>query len=993
MSAPPGNGVGGVGGNPLLNVAELNANRLEAARDRLAQAQAARASATREEIEARGIRPNVQQIVQHINRVPSHSFKRVRLGDSRAHRIYDDEEDDDDETEEDDENKKEREELEFEEQWQSILAEEGLQDANMFVLAEFRQITRQRTRMIKQTAAKWHSLCRPPKKDRFDLLASLCTCTELIVEVCKHLRPLDIVVLYSLNKNFHYTLNKSMRSSIFAWATHMAPAATRIYSSPVYCRWFVPDPDNRRVTRVDQELSQTRPGQAKVDGQPPLNDKEGEVRLIPGLLWLQMVVNREIRVRDIIACLARRGHRMPKDSHVSLKKMWLIMDAATSQARMLLLNNPDFFSNEDLYIAQLFMIKLILAFNDPIFGPQSSMLMRLMLGQRGLSPLWALLRGKQYRSSVEIRRLKLMYDVGPDQIDPGNGDALHGVEMDQLGVLHFEGWGTGPDHLMRPDELIPLEAARRQLDLDTCLEEMMIFGHVNFGTGNSLVPSLDEMYMSDDDQPAAYKEWKPLKHELIHSGCGNVPFEPGMWMPKHARKARWKTLTDEEKTMILEAEEEEIEETKELNRARFKHDITWANLCKLTSETMAAKKLGAKFKLLAPSPEDLAAHLDQFAHPQPLGLASPEAMDLDASPSSSATPNISTLAFRPAPQHHHQLPLDPDDPSTIPDEDLILDPISPSEFKRIIKPFRPSHGPYSDTDTGTDAESTTSSYDDQPHQQQQPEPEPQPEHTGDTTEDEYSSSDDNASEVGLPPPPIYNVDPFLLIAHTPATTLSEGNTDEMLLAQADLEYSDNEYDGDDDDEEEGEMMVLDQEPQGEEQNLAGDGDGDVDAAVSGVGGLFDVDWDDFLRNPGAYTVEEDVEGGVQEVGGERVVGREMEGGDDVEDEEVGMGDGEDDIEEDGVMDEEEDGVDEEWDGGENINVLLDGGLHDGGQDAAQQQDVQQQHQVAQQMQQQVAQQLGQAEDDNDLDLAVYIADEDAGEDERTRKLRDWFRPW
>lgn len=1011
MSAPPGNGAGGVGGNPPPSVAELNANRREAARRRLALAQEARANATREEIEARGIRPNVEQIVQHINRVPSHSFKRVRLGDSRAHRIYDDEEedDDDDDTEEDDEDKEEREEDEFEEQWQSMLAEEGLQDANMFVLAEFRQLARRRIRMIKQTAVKWHSLCRPPKKDRFDLLASLCTCTELIVEVCKHLRPLDIVVLYSVNKNFHYTLNKSMRSSIFAWAAHMAPAATRIYSSPVYCRWFIPDPDSRRVTRVDQELSQTQPGQAKVDGQPPLNDKEGEVRLIPGLLWLQMVVNREIRVRDIIASLARRGHRMPEDSHVSLKKMWLIMDAATSQARILLLNNPDFFRNEDLYIVQLFMVKLVLAFNDPIFGPQSSMLMRLMLGQRGLSPLWALLRGKQYRSSAEIRQLKLRYDVGPDQIGLGNGDALHGVEMDQLGVLHFEGWGTGPDHLMRPDELIPLEAARRQLDLDTCIEEMMIFGHVDFGTGNSLVPSLDEMYMSDDDQPASYKEWRPLKHELIHSGCGNVPFEPGMWMPKHARKARWKTLAEEEKAMIFEAEEEEIEETKKLNRARFKYDVTWANLCKLASETMATKKLGAKFKLLAPSPEDLAAHLDQFAHPQPLRLASLDAMDIDSSPSSSATPNLSTLALRPAPHHHHPLPLDPNDPSTIPDDDLILDPIPPAELRRIIKRFRPSHGPHSDTDTDTDTESTTSAT----YDHQQPEPEPQPEPTGDTTEDEYSSDDDDDdSQVRLPPPPIYNVDPFLLITHTPATTLSEGNTDEMLLAQADLEYSGDEYDGDDDEEEEGgEMMVLDQElqgqgqgqGQGQEEDLAGDGD--VDAAVAGMGGLFDMDWDDFLRNPGAYAVEGEEEGGVQEGGGEEGVVEEMEVGDndENEDEDDDMGEGEEDIEDDGDMDEEEDDVgEEEWDGGENINMLLDGGLHDGdGQDAAQPQGIQQQQQVAQQMQQQVTQQMqqqavqqmSQVEDDNDVNLALYIADEDVGEDERTRKLRDWFRPW
>ncbi|KAK3297494.1 uncharacterized protein B0H64DRAFT_457661 [Chaetomium fimeti] len=514
MSSPSGNGTGG---------------SLNAARRRLALAQAARANATREEIEARGIRPNVHQIVHHMNRMPSHSFKRARLNDFAARKFYEDDEDgeenDDTEDGHDDEGTEEDDEEEFEAHWQAMLAEGGLGDTNMFALAEFRQIARQRIRMMKQATTKWHSLIQPPKRDRFDLLASLCSCTELIVEVCKHMRPLDIVHLYSVSKNFHYTINEHMRSSIFAWASHMAPTAARIYSSPVYCRWFIQDPCRRRVTPNDQELSKTQPGQAKVEGQPPLNSEEGEVRLIPGLLWLQMAVNREIRVRDIIACLARRGHRLPEGSHQTLKKIWLIMDAATTQARMMLLNNSDFFSNEDMYIAQLFMVKLILAFNDPVFGPQSTMLMRLMLGQRGLSPLWALLRGIKYRTVAEIRQLKLRYDVGPDQLQDENLPAVQGVDIDRLGVIHFEGWGTGPDHLMRPDELIPLESARRQLDLDCCVEEMMIFGHVDFNTGNSLVPSLKEMYMSDDDLPPACKGWKPLKHELIHSGCGNADVE------------------------------------------------------------------------------------------------------------------------------------------------------------------------------------------------------------------------------------------------------------------------------------------------------------------------------------------------------------------------------------------------------------------------------------------------------------------------------------
>ncbi|KAK3905314.1 hypothetical protein C8A05DRAFT_30836, partial [Staphylotrichum tortipilum] len=881
MSAPlPGDFPGALPPAPV----NLEEQRLIAARRRLALAQIARTNATREEIEARGIRPDTQQIVKHMNRVPSHSFKRTKVGFATTHKIYEDEDDDEEgggNDDSDEEAKKEREENEFEEQWQGILAEEDLHDANMFVLAEFRQIARRRLRTLKKTTAQWRSLCRRPKKDRFDLIASLCSCTEMIVEVCKHLRPLDIVRLYSISKDFHLTINKNMRSSIFAWVSHMAPNGGRIYSSPVYCRWFIPDPDGRLVTAADIELSRTQPGQAKVEGQPPLNGTEGQVRLIPGLLWLQMAVNREIRVRDIVACLARRGHRLPEGATKPLLKIWLLMDAATSQARMTLLNNPDFFTNEDLYTAQLFIVKLLLVFNDPVFGPQSSMLMRLMLGQRGLSPLWALLRGKKYRSTTEIRQLKLRYDVGPEQIiNLGNSAALLGLNIDQLGVLHFEGWGAGPDHLMRPDELIPLEAARRQLDLDNCIDEMMIFGHVDFATGNSLVPSLDEMYMSDDEMPPAFAGWTALKHDPIHSGCGNVPFEPGMWLPKHARKARWKTLTEEERDMILEAEQDEMDQIKDLHRARYRFDIAWANLANLSSQVMATKRLGATFKLLVPSDADLAEDLAQFAHPRPLRLGSPDAMDIDtdASPSSSGPVPFANLPFRPAPappqQQQQQVPLDPDDLSNIPDDDLALDPIPAPELRRLFHSFRSRshHRPQSESSSSSHPEDEDDvdnnyNYTYQTHPQGPP-TEPTAEPTGDTTESDpstYAPSDastthDPDAPTSLPPLPVpypYIVDPTMRINPTPATTLSEGGgtgTDEMLLAQADLAYSDFDENGDNDDgvdDSRASQGGLDggEEGQGEGDSLVGSEGSEH--SMMGVGALFDVDWDHFLRHPTA----------------------------------------------------------------------------------------------------------------------------------------------
>ncbi|KAL1836643.1 hypothetical protein VTJ49DRAFT_4818 [Mycothermus thermophilus] len=913
------------------------------AQRRLLLAQAARANATREEIEARGIRPDVDQIVRHMSeRVPSHSFKRARIGHLTSHKIYDheDEGDDDDNSEEARRNaeQREKEEAEFKALWESVLQANNLQDADMFLLAEFRQTARQRLHALRKVTGKWRELCRArDKTPRFDLIGSLSSCVELAVEVCKHLRPIDIVNLYSVSKDFHTAINEHMRSSVMAWSRHMAPKASRVFSSPVYYRWFIPDPAFRRVTHDDVELGQPQQDQARMDGLPTLNATEGQVRLIPGLLWLQMVVHREVRVRDILACLARRGHRLPEGTHMTLTKLWLVMDAATTQARMMLLNNPDFFTNEDLFLAQMFIVKLILLFNDPVFGPGSTMLMRLMLGQRGLSPLWALLRGLKYRTAREIRELKLRYDVSPEQLRDPAIAAEHGVPLHELGVIHFEGWGVGANHLSRPDELVPLEAARRELDLDHCLDEMLIYGHVDFKTGNSLVPSLDEMYMSDEDLPPAVTAWKPLHRAEIHSGCGNVPFEPGMWQPKHARKARWKTLTDQEREMILEDDEEEIAEVEDLDGARDLYENARLSLLRVTDRINRTKNLRAKYRVPAPSAADLTSQLAQFARPRclrrasdyidPESSSSGDAMDIDEdntprAAAAAASGQFANLTFRPAqgllvPQHRPQQQSgDTDDLSGIPDEELALDPIPPRELDRIINSFRRPHRPQSETDTsGSEARADDESDEEVYHLGQsvggyaqaahgqvaggvaqvhqdlpaglftQP---PQPDHDMDEDaetdldvdyagSDEEEEADSEANPDNLPHPPFYEPihDPNL---YTPPTTLSD-NLDELLIEQADMEYSSEDAQGGVPMEEEEEQILEEEEEEGMEDDAVDNDGGENNndggevaenaepspvpstkslTELVGAGSALDSnELGDFLINPTAYRIQPD----------------------------------------------------------------------------------------------------------------------------------------
>jgi len=383
------------------------------------------------------------------------------------------------------------------------------------------------------------------RASQFDLIGSISTSVDILVEVGKFLDPRDIVNLYSISRDFHATLNTHLQSCVIAWVRLYSAVGGRIYTSGFYRPWFIRDPAGRPRDRNAHDMSYiTQPEKVL----PPITDNV--VRLVPGLRWLQLVVNRANRARDILAVLARNGHRTPPETHGVLLKLWMLMDIATSRARLSVLRQQRFFPDEDLVLAHTFFIKLRLLFNDPIIGPGSSTLLKVMLGQRSLSTLWAFLRRKQYATRYEVATLKIRYDVGPNPSQIANGYPVNGVPLTEMGIGHLEAWGEGYDHLLRPDEVVFIESERRQLDIASFIRKMMLYGHVDLRTGSTLVPTLDEMYMSDYDLPSGgYND--PMRNAHVLGRCGNVAFDRRNWQPQHARKFAWEKLSDEQKRALL----------------------------------------------------------------------------------------------------------------------------------------------------------------------------------------------------------------------------------------------------------------------------------------------------------------------------------------------------------------------------------------------------------------------------------------------------------
>ena len=311
-------------------------------------------------------------------------------------------------------------------------------------------------------------------RQRRDFFSSLSQYPELLFELAKQLLVDDFVSLYAISKDFHETINGHLAHVMKICAAYRAPESSRIFVFNLYTPLCIPDPVGR-----------------------PSQQNPSVPRFVPSLKWLRMVIYRERAVRDILACLAREGHRTPKTMPLTLKKMWLTMDIATSARRVQFMHNEKYWTDNDLFNVQLFIGKLDMMFNDPFAGPGDDGLRKLMLGQKGLGPLCRLLKREQYTDVLEILEAAVRYSYTPKE--EHRRFSIFGIRPSEVGRGHLEGWGLGRVHLYRPDELVMRESCRRNLRLDKHVLNMMCWGYVDKKTGENIKVTDEEMYMSDDE--------------------------------------------------------------------------------------------------------------------------------------------------------------------------------------------------------------------------------------------------------------------------------------------------------------------------------------------------------------------------------------------------------------------------------------------------------------------------------------------------------------
>ncbi|KAI7768571.1 hypothetical protein LZL87_000118 [Fusarium oxysporum] len=356
------------------------------------------------------------------------------------------------------------------------------------------------------------------KHTSLDLITALCCNLELAIEIGKHLSPRDIVGLYIASPAFRKAITGHMLSCIRMWIDTNAPEAGKVFHWKLYGKTLIKDPADRNSSTHDARFLEGRWETTKTN--------PSQIRLIPGFKYLELVIGRDRYCREVIAMMARMGFRMPHTMYSTLLRLWVLLEIPTTRQRQLFLRSRKYWTDIHLYNAQFFMVKLSMAFTHPFFNPISIDMVKLMLGQK------------------ECMELKARYDLLLPRsiwglIQREKYPSAYGVPVHEVGLGHLEGWGKGVLHLGRPDQILPIEAVSRGLHLDDHITQMMVWGYIDFETGENLVPTEEEMYISDEDE-------KLNKADNTHH-----------WQSKHALKKRWNELTPEQQQEIKEDDADE----------------------------------------------------------------------------------------------------------------------------------------------------------------------------------------------------------------------------------------------------------------------------------------------------------------------------------------------------------------------------------------------------------------------------------------------------
>ncbi|KAH9882676.1 hypothetical protein J1614_000912 [Plenodomus biglobosus] len=295
-----------------------------------------------------------------------------------------------------------------------------------------------------------------------------------------------ITALYAIDKEFHYRLNKFSVSLIHDYAKYHAPLASYIFSWRMYPHLCISDPMLR-----------------------PMDRRQWLARDVPGFKWMGMVLWREKVVRSILTLLGLEGLRVPVGAAAALMKFWTVMERKSTLLRVSFLRDRDIWSDADLLVIQLLLVKLDMRFSHPVLGNGAGGLAHMLLTQRSLVPLWKVLNGKMdmtYDDATDmVVRTYLSTDLDTDTHGWLDDETENGVPAEESELLSREGWELGGRKMESVVDMVIIESIERGLNVQQYYLDFVLYGFTDQETGRNL--PLPRLWRGDKEVTMHEEGW------------------------------------------------------------------------------------------------------------------------------------------------------------------------------------------------------------------------------------------------------------------------------------------------------------------------------------------------------------------------------------------------------------------------------------------------------------------------------------------------------
>ena len=295
------------------------------------------------------------------------------------------------------------------------------------------------------------------------MLNALYKHNDLLLHLVSYLSVPSLISLYAISKPFHYLFNSHYTAYILSCMRTWSPDSDKIYPWRCYKSLCIRDPAKRSKAKWTGKENE-------------LVERYENMRDVPSLRWLQMVIWREGVCRDMLIQLAVKAHRCPRGTKDALKRMWFLMDLPLNAHRIALIRSQEYLNNKALFYLTHFFLKVDMRFTDPVVpiyeanpigelhhphdwtggGFVGCDLRELLLAEKHLTPLWRVLRGWSWdwrEPQVPMTRLDMLrlwvrhkYTVPADTAERVKKQSIMGVPWWEVGKAGHERIGVEYDN-------------------------------------------------------------------------------------------------------------------------------------------------------------------------------------------------------------------------------------------------------------------------------------------------------------------------------------------------------------------------------------------------------------------------------------------------------------------------------------------------------------------------------------------------------------------